>query len=100
MSIEQEITKDIENTPVLVFIKGDREQPRCGFSAKLMKLLDELKVKYETRNVMISDQYKETVKQVTGWPTFPQLFVNGKLIGGCDIAFELHQTGELEKILQ
>lgn len=100
MKYEKLIKDTVENNKVAIFIKGTAEMPMCGFSARLVSLLDKLGVTYTEVNIL--DDYPTMaieLKEIYGWPTSPQLYVDGKLIGGSDIAIELAQNGELQKML-
>ena len=97
---KKEIQEDINANLVLLFMKGDRDVPQCGFSAQVIQILNVSGVEYETRNVLEDDVLRESIKQFSDWPTIPQLYVNGEFIGGCDIVTELYQSGELEKTLK
>jgi len=81
-------------------MKGSRHFPQCGFSATVAKILDGYLPKYETVNVLSSPEIRDGIKEYSSWPTIPQLYVNGKFLGGCDIVTEMHQSGELAKELQ
>lgn len=89
------IASVVTANPVVLFMKGTRSQPQCGFSAKTAEILDTLLVDYTTVNVLEDSSLREGIKAYGGWPTIPQLYVNGKLIGGCDIVSELFENGEL-----
>ena len=102
MTLEQvktQITEDIQKYPVILFMKGDKSQPMCGFSAQVIQILTHLEVEFETRNVLESDDLRQAIKEYSDWPTIPQLYINGEFIGGCDITIELFQSGELQKLL-
>ena len=90
----------IETHPVILFMKGDKLNPQCGFSARVVQILDFLKIKYEVFDVLSSDEVRQAIKDYSSWPTIPQLYVNKEFIGGCDIIQEQFQTGELEKSLK
>ena len=93
------IKADIASTPVLLYMKGSKEQPMCGFSAQVCHVLNSYGVEYKTVDVLADWDVREGIKQVNSWPTIPQLFVGGKFIGGCDITMEMHRSGELKKVL-
>lgn len=95
-----QIAKDIETNPVILFMKGSKLMPQCGFSAKVVHILKQIGVEFETRNVLDDDDLRQGIKEYSDWPTIPQLYVNKEFIGGCDIVSELHQEGELEAILK
>lgn len=99
-AIFQRIQKEIETNPVTVFMKGTAEQPMCGFSAQVVQILKSYGVPFHTINVLDDHDIREAIKEFSNWPTIPQLYVQGKFIGGCDIAVELHRKGELSKILK
>jgi len=94
------IKTDIASTPVLLFMKGTREEPMCGFSAQVCNILNSYGVDYKTVDVLSDWDVREGIKEVNSWPTIPQLFIKGKFIGGCDIAMELHRNGELKKLME
>src|SRR5580704_599511 len=84
---------------VVLFMKGTRRAPACGFSAQVVGILDELVPAYETVDVLASPEVRDGIKEYSQWPTIPQLYVEGKLVGGCDIVKEMHADGELGKLL-
>jgi len=94
-----QIKKEIEENPVLLYAKGSKEQPRCGFSAMTIQILNSYGIPFKVVDVLADFDKKEVLKEVSNWPTIPQLYVNGELIGGCDITRELHESGELKQIL-
>jgi monothiol glutaredoxin len=89
------IRRLVDTHPVLLFMKGTREEPRCGFSATVVQLLDQLVADYETCDVLADAAVREGIKEFSEWPTIPQLYVGGEFLGGCDIVTELFQSGEL-----
>lgn len=97
--IIESIKKNIAENPVILFMKGTPEMPRCGFSAKATQILKACGVSFASVDVLANPDVRQYLPQVSDWPTFPQLFVNGELIGGCDIMTELYENGELEEIL-
>jgi monothiol glutaredoxin len=84
---------------VLLFMKGDRHVPQCGFSATVVQILDSLLPEYTTVNVLEDAAIREGVKEYSSWPTIPQLYVGGEFQGGCDIVRELYASGELQQKL-
>jgi monothiol glutaredoxin len=84
---------------VILFMKGNRHFPQCGFSAQVVQILNELLPKYETFNILSDPAVREGLKEFSSWPTFPQLYVDGQLVGGCDIVKEMYASGELHKLL-
>jgi monothiol glutaredoxin len=96
----KEIEKLIKENKIFIFMKGDREHPLCGFSAIVMHIFKELKVGFSTFDVLSDQGMRQAIKDFTGWPTIPQIFINGEFIGGSDIAQELYESGELQKMVQ
>ena len=94
-STRQKITDLIEQNRVLLFMKGDRSAPQCGFSARVIEILEGYGAEYETLDVLSNADVREGIKVYSSWPTIPQLYVGGEFIGGCDIITEMHGTGEL-----
>ena len=94
-----QIKNDIENNPVVLYMKGTKEMPMCGFSSTVVKILAMHNVEYKDVNVLEDPNIRIKLSEFSHWPTIPQLFVKGELIGGCDIVVELHNSNELEKIL-
>ena len=100
MELYEKIKNDIKTNPVMLFMKGTKNMPMCGFSATIVNILNAYDVDYEATNVLEDPEIRIKLSEYSDWPTIPQLFVNGELIGGCDIAMELHQKGELKDILK
>ena len=86
--------------PVTLFLKGDRQAPRCGFSATVVEILDSLLTDYHTVDVLQDPEIREGIKVYSSWPTIPQLYVQGEFVGGCDIIREMFETGELEQFFK
>ena len=95
-----EIEKEVSENPVLIYIKGEKSMPMCGFSARVVEVFKHLEVPFETRNVLTNPAKFAALKEWAKWPTSPQLYLNGELVGGCDIIMELFQAGELQKMTQ
>jgi monothiol glutaredoxin len=95
----EKIKSEIATNPVVLFMKGSKEQPMCGFSAQVVHVLKQHGVEFKDIDVLADWDVREGIKEVNSWPTIPQLFVKGKFIGGCDITMELHRSGELKNIL-
>jgi len=89
----------VSQNPVVLFMKGTRRAPQCGFSAQVVQILDELVPEYETVDVLSSAELRDGIKEFSQWPTIPQLFVNGEFVGGCDIVRALQESGELSQLL-
>jgi len=90
----------LENEPVVLFIKGTPEHPLCSFSRIVVRILNHLKVPFISFDVLHDPDLRQDLKVFSNWPTFPQLYVDGALIGGCDIAQEMFNSGELGELLQ
>lgn len=95
----QRIETTIGAAPVVLFMKGNRQQPQCGFSATVIRILDEIVPEYQTVDVLADPEIRDGVKAYSNWPTIPQLYVKGEFLGGCDIVKELYGTGELHEKL-
>ena len=90
----------IAQNRVMLFMKGNPEAPMCGFSKTVVDILKHLNVEFASANVLDGMELREGIKDFSDWPTIPQLYVDGKFIGGCDIAVEMFQSGELQSLLQ
>lgn len=99
MKTEDKIRKQLEDNPVILYMKGTPESPQCGFSAKASTLLKSTDVNFAYVNVLASPFIMECLPSVSNFPTFPQLFINGEVIGGSDIIEEMLATGELQPLL-
>ena len=99
MTLKEQIVNDIENTPIMLYMKGTKEQPMCGFSAKVVNILNSHSVVFQDVNVLEDPEIRMRLSEYSNWPTIPQLFVKGELIGGCDIVMELEGKGELGSVL-
>lgn len=96
----EEIKKDIEENNVILYMKGNKEIPMCGYSARAVEVLKTYDIEFATRNVLDSDLLREKIKEFSSWPTLPQLYINNEFIGGCDIIMQLHESGELKNLLK
>lgn len=99
-SVNQQIDKEIHSHPVVIFVKGTPEAPQCGFSASTLELFKKLRVPFHTVDVIANREIRAALPQVSGWPTFPQVFIDGELVGGCDLVHEMYESGELQKRLK
>lgn len=98
--IMEEIKQQIENSEILLYMKGTPQFPQCGFSGQVAQILKLLGVQdYDYVNILERQDIRQNLPKYANWPTFPQLWVKGELIGGCDIVTELYQSGELQKLL-
>ena len=94
------IQSEIDQNPVMLYMKGTPMFPQCGFSARVVQILSHLQVPFQSANVLEEPELREGVKQFSQWPTVPQLYVGGEFVGGCDIVMEMFQSGELETLLE
>jgi len=99
-NVMTEIENEIRNNKVVMYMKGTPAFPQCGFSAATTEILQGLGKPFHTVDVLSSPEKRDAIKRFSNWPTIPQVFVNGKFIGGCDIVRELHQRGELQRIVE
>ena len=97
--IREFIEKAIAENDVMLFMKGTPEQPMCGFSARTAAALGALDVRYAALDILPDPRIRQELSELSGWPTIPQLFVSGKLVGGADIVTEMYETGELAELL-
>lgn len=96
----ERIESDLKNNDVVLYMKGTRQLPQCGFSAVVVQVLERLGVTgYKDINVLEDMEVREGIKQYTNWPTVPQLYIKGEFVGGCDIVREMYQSGELQQLL-
>ena len=95
----ERIQTEINDAPVMLYMKGTAMFPQCGFSARVVQILTHMGVPFKTANVLEDMELREGIKQFSQWPTIPQLYVKGEFVGGCDIVTEMFQSGELETLL-
>ena len=98
--LRKRIADTIAKGRVMLFMKGNPSMPQCGFSAAVVGILKEVGVPFGSYNILADPELREGLKEYSSWPTFPQLYVDGKLIGGADIVRDLHDKGELGKLLK
>ena len=98
IDVSESIKNEIKSNNVVLFMKGTPVFPMCGFSAAVVNILSELKVKYSSINVLDSDEMREGIKTFSNWPTIPQLYIKEEFIGGCDIIKEMYDSGELKEL--
>ena len=98
--ISAAIKEQIANNPILLYMKGSPHAPQCGFSARTVQCLTECNQRFSYVDILSNPAIRQTLPAIANWPTFPQLFVNGELIGGCDIVSEMHEQGELQTLLE
>jgi len=95
IDVTEQINNQIKSNDVVLFMKGTPTFPMCGFSAAVVQILTELKIKFASVNVLDSDDMREGIKEFSNWPTIPQLYIKEEFIGGCDIIKEMFESGEL-----
>ncbi|VEP17848.1 Uncharacterized monothiol glutaredoxin ycf64-like [Hyella patelloides LEGE 07179] len=97
---QSKIDSLVNNNKVLVFMKGSKLMPQCGFSNNVVQILNTLGVPYETVDVLDDPEIRQGIKEYSNWPTIPQIYLNGEFLGGSDIAIELYQSGELQQMVE
>ncbi|PKM37813.1 MAG: monothiol glutaredoxin, Grx4 family [Gammaproteobacteria bacterium HGW-Gammaproteobacteria-10] len=100
MDVISRIKDQIENNPVVLYMKGTPDFPQCGFSGRSVQVLRACKADFTFVNIFEDPELREALKEYSNWPTYPQLYIKGQLVGGCDIILDLYNTGELIKLLQ
>ncbi|MFA6235996.1 MAG: Grx4 family monothiol glutaredoxin [Bacteriovorax sp.] len=100
LELNARISNLISSAPIMLFMKGTSDMPQCGFSANVCKILNHIGVSYGTFNILSDMDIREGLKQFSNWPTYPQLYVKGQLVGGNDIVMEMMNNGELEQVLK
>jgi monothiol glutaredoxin len=98
-SLKQRIEGTIGQSRVVLFMKGSKHFPQCGFSAQVVQILKQKGADFKDVNILTDAELRQGLKEYSNWPTFPQLYVGGKLIGGCDIVMSLNESGELDTVL-
>lgn len=98
-AIEDTIKEQIANNTILLYMKGNPEQPMCGFSAQVIQTLMACGKRFAYVDILSNPEIRTTLPKVSNWPTFPQLYIDGELIGGCDIITEMHEKGELQSLV-
>ena len=99
MSVKERIEGIVKGNDVVLFMKGNKFFPQCGFSARAVGILQQTGAKFETVDVLSDPEIREGIKQYANWPTIPQLYVRGEFVGGSDIMMELYENGELQKMI-
>lgn len=100
MDIKQQIEARLAENPVIIFMKGTPDFPQCGFSMQTAQALQSCDIEFGFVDVLAEPEMRANLPRYSNWPTFPQVFINGELIGGCDIVMDLYQKGELQKMTQ
>jgi monothiol glutaredoxin len=99
VDVIERIKSQLSTNPIVLYMKGTPDFPQCGFSAAAVRALSAAGASFAHVNIFEDPELREALKQYSNWPTYPQLYVNGELIGGCDITLEMYQSGELQKLL-
>jgi monothiol glutaredoxin len=100
VDVNQRIQQQLKSNPAVLYMKGTPDFPQCGFSAAAVRTLEACGAKFETVNIFEDQELREALKRYSNWPTYPQLYVNGELVGGSDILTEMYQSGELQQLLK
>ena len=100
MDIKQQIEARLAENPIIIFMKGTPDFPQCGFSMQTAQALRSCAVEFGFVDVLAEPEMRANLPRYSNWPTFPQVFINGELVGGCDIVMDLYQKGELQKMTQ
>jgi len=98
--VMEEIRKEIADNKIVVYMKGSKEMPRCGFSAAVVEVMNQFGVPYKDVNILEDQEKWMAIKQYSDWPTIPQIYIDGAFIGGCDIVRDMHAKGELEPLVR
>ena len=99
MEIEKEIQEQIKSNPILLYMKGSPDAPQCGFSSRATQLLISCGKPFSFVDILSNSEIRANLPKVSNWPTFPQLFIGGELVGGSDIMVEMHEKGELQEMI-
>jgi len=97
--VQSKIRDQIKDNPILIYMKGSPYEPQCGFSARTVQALIECEAEFSYVDVLSNPDVRQNLPIVSEWPTFPQLYIGGELVGGCDIVTQLHASGELKKLV-
>ncbi|HOV56547.1 MAG TPA: Grx4 family monothiol glutaredoxin [Rhodanobacteraceae bacterium] len=100
MDVLERIKGTVEGSPIVLFMKGTPQFPMCGFSSRAVQALKAVGAEFDSVNVLEDPEVRANLPRYSNWPTFPQLFINGELIGGCDITLELYESGELARMVK
>lgn len=98
--VKAKIDKLVSENKIMVFMKGSKLMPQCGFSNNVVQILNTLGVPYETLDILADPEIRQGIKEYSNWPTIPQTYINGKFVGGSDIVIELYQSGELQQMVE
>ena len=98
--VKAKIDQLVNDNKIMVFMKGSKLMPQCGFSNNVVQILNTLGVPYETLDILADPEIRQGIKEYSNWPTIPQIYLNGEFVGGSDIAIELYQSGELQQMVE
>ncbi|NJK58512.1 MAG: Grx4 family monothiol glutaredoxin [Pleurocapsa sp. SU_5_0] len=98
--VKAKIEQLLNQNKIMVFMKGSKLMPQCGFSNNVVQILNSLGVPYETVDILADPEIRQGIKEYSNWPTIPQIYINGEFVGGSDIAIELYQNGELQQMVE
>ena len=99
MNVIERIQEQLASQPVVLYMKGTPDFPQCGFSSRVVQVLQACNADYRAFNIFEDPELREALKEYSNWPTYPQLYINGELVGGCDIVMDLYNKGELANLL-
>lgn len=100
MDINESIKSQLEENPIILYMKGTPQAPQCGFSSRTVQALMACGERFAFVNILDNQELREALKVYSSWPTYPQLYINGELVGGCDVIMEMSESGELEKMVK
>tara|TARA_B100000965_G_scaffold166743_1_gene138995 strand:- start:872 stop:1186 length:315 start_codon:yes stop_codon:yes gene_type:complete len=100
MTVLDRIRKQVEDNPVIIYMKGTPDMPMCGFSSKAVEALKQCGKEFAFVNIILDQEVMQELPKFKNWPTFPQIYIKGELVGGCDITLELFESGELKKMIE
>lgn len=100
MDINETIKSQLQDNPIILYMKGSPQQPQCGFSARTVQALMACGERFAYVNILDNQELREALKVYSNWPTYPQLYINGELVGGCDIVLEMSENGELAEMVK
>ena len=98
--VKEQIDNLVQQNKIMVFMKGTKLMPQCGFSNNVVQIINTLAVPYETFDILEDQEVRQGIKEYSNWPTIPQVYINGEFIGGSDIMIELYQKGELQQMVE
>jgi len=98
--LKERIDKLVEDNKIIVFMKGTKLMPQCGFSNNVVQILNTLGVPFETMDVLADQEIRQGIKEYSNWPTIPQVYINGEFVGGSDILIEMYNKGELQQVVE